>query len=194
MRAAAPRAASRRGSSTMILPPLAHAASSKASGTRVVLPAPGGASSTRFGAAASAPSISGINGSIGRSVTMRALMARQVRGSLHDPPRESPSPKLGEGWGGGSERKFRRAETRLPPPYPPPYRGRRWLPRQVIQDRAIRPVVAVAVVGEVLQRAHHCLHLGNLALQVRDVAFSEILHLGGRTPAVAPQCQQRTDR
>ena len=46
MRAAAARAASRRGSSTMIFLPAAHGSSSSASGTRVVLPAPGGATST----------------------------------------------------------------------------------------------------------------------------------------------------
>ena len=46
MRSAAARAASRRGSSTMILPLAAKASSSSASGTRVVLPAPGGATST----------------------------------------------------------------------------------------------------------------------------------------------------
>ena len=46
MRSAAARAASRRGSSTMILPPATQGSSSSASGTRVVLPAPGGATST----------------------------------------------------------------------------------------------------------------------------------------------------
>src|SRR5216684_8077001 len=46
MRAAAARAASRRGSSTRILRPAAHGSSSSANGARVVLPAPGGATST----------------------------------------------------------------------------------------------------------------------------------------------------
>src|ERR1044071_9458365 len=31
---------------------------------------------------------------------------------------------MGEGWGGGSERRSSPTETRLPPPYPPPVRGR----------------------------------------------------------------------
>ncbi len=85
---------------------LAQPASSSASGTRVVLPAPGGASSTRFGAAASAPRISGINGSIGRSVVRRALMARQVRGSAFAAPDRIPLPRLGEGSGWGKRARI----------------------------------------------------------------------------------------
>ena len=46
MRAAAARAASRRGSSTRIFLSFAQGSSSSTSGTRVVLPAPGGATST----------------------------------------------------------------------------------------------------------------------------------------------------
>jgi hypothetical protein len=46
MRAAAARAASRRGSSTMIFFPLAQGSAASTSGTRVDLPAPGGATST----------------------------------------------------------------------------------------------------------------------------------------------------
>src|SRR5690349_1677979 len=46
MRAAAARAASRRGSRTRIFLSFAHGSSSRTSGTRVVLPAPGGATRT----------------------------------------------------------------------------------------------------------------------------------------------------
>ena len=46
MRAAAARAAIRRGSSTTMRLPFAHGSSASTSGTRVVLPAPGGATST----------------------------------------------------------------------------------------------------------------------------------------------------
>ncbi len=46
MRSAAARAASRRGSSTISLPPAAQGSSISASGVTVVLPAPGGATST----------------------------------------------------------------------------------------------------------------------------------------------------
>ena len=54
MRAAAARAARRRGSSRMRRLPFAHGSSSSASGARVVLPAPGGATSTALECAASA--------------------------------------------------------------------------------------------------------------------------------------------
>ena len=65
MRAAAPRAASRRGSSTMSLRPATHGSSSSASGTRVVLPAPGGATTTALGASRSAPARAGSTASMG---------------------------------------------------------------------------------------------------------------------------------
>ena len=65
MRLAAARAARRRGSSKMSLPPFAQSASSSASGARVVLPAPGGATTTRLHDAASAARIAGSTSSIG---------------------------------------------------------------------------------------------------------------------------------
>src|SRR5687767_5806335 len=37
----------------------------------------------------------------------------------------TPSPKLGEGWGGGSRASVPDSLRSLPPPYPPPLRGRR---------------------------------------------------------------------
>ena len=52
MRAAAARAARRRGSSTISLPWAAQASSINAKGTTVVFPAPGGATSTALDRAA----------------------------------------------------------------------------------------------------------------------------------------------
>ena len=69
MRDAAARAASRRGSSTRILPLLTHGSSIRTSGTRVVLPAPGGATSTAQLLAASASHSAGRASSIGRWVS-----------------------------------------------------------------------------------------------------------------------------
>src|SRR5262245_48516979 len=90
MRAAAPRAARRLGSSMMSFRSFAQLASSNASGTRVVLPAPGGASSTRFGVTLSDAQISGISGSIGRSVVRDLAMAPQhIAGQ--DPAGKLPS-------------------------------------------------------------------------------------------------------
>src|SRR5262245_59765132 len=65
MRAAAARAASRRGSRTRILLPAAHGSAARTSGTRVVLPAPGGATSTAVVPSASAATRSGVTASIG---------------------------------------------------------------------------------------------------------------------------------
>ena len=63
---AALRAATRRGSSMMILRPCSHGASSRANGTWVVLPAPGGASSTRRACAARWSRICGSSGEMGK--------------------------------------------------------------------------------------------------------------------------------
>src|SRR5579871_1880694 len=66
MRAAAARAARRRGSSTRILRPAAHGSPRSASGTRVVLPAPGGATNTAERPFASAAFNAGSASSTGR--------------------------------------------------------------------------------------------------------------------------------
>ena len=69
MRAAAARAAIRRGSSTRILRPSAHGSSASTSGTRVVLPAPGGATSTAASRARSAAVSAGSASSIGSATS-----------------------------------------------------------------------------------------------------------------------------
>ena len=69
MRAAAARAARRRGSSRMRRLPFAQGSSSSASGARVVLPAPGGATSTALGRSANAARSEGRAASIGRGGT-----------------------------------------------------------------------------------------------------------------------------
>ena len=69
MRAAAARAASRRGSSTRIFLSFAQGSSISTSGTRVVLPAPGGATSTAALLAASAAVSRGSAASMGRGVS-----------------------------------------------------------------------------------------------------------------------------
>ena len=66
-RSAAARAASRRGSSMMMVCPASRASPSSASGTRVVLPAPGGASSTASSRCCRAWRNAGRTSSIGRN-------------------------------------------------------------------------------------------------------------------------------
>ena len=77
IRAAAARAASRRGSRTRIFLPLAHGSSSRTSGTRVVLPAPGGATSTAALLPASAAARSGSASSMGRDVSKVRICRRR---------------------------------------------------------------------------------------------------------------------
>src|SRR5215470_14234920 len=73
IRAAAARAARRRGSSTRIFFPFAHGSSASTSGTRVVLPAPGGATSTAQALTPSARVRSGSAASIGSGAENRAM-------------------------------------------------------------------------------------------------------------------------
>src|SRR5262249_6183505 len=75
MRAAAARAASRRGSSTRSFLPCAQGSAARTSGTRVVLPAPGGATRTAAFPARKARVSSGSAGSIGRGSPMARIVA-----------------------------------------------------------------------------------------------------------------------
>lgn len=70
IRAAAARAASRRGSNSKTVLLASQGSFSSASGTRVVLPAPGGACSTRAEDARNALRIAGNVASIGRTVVV----------------------------------------------------------------------------------------------------------------------------
>ena len=101
MRAAAARAASRRGSSTMILPLAANGSSSSASGTRVVLPAPGGATSTARVPAPSAAASRGRASSIGSGSAKARIAPRYSRGRARQAPRSLLPPAGEERWGVG---------------------------------------------------------------------------------------------
>ncbi len=87
MRAAAARAASRRGSSTMIFFPRAQGSSPNTSGTRVVLPAPGGATSTAVLPVPSAATSSGNAESMGsggvKTIVVNADLIRALASSLN---------------------------------------------------------------------------------------------------------------
>src|SRR5881398_2344248 len=82
MRAAAARAAIRRGSSMMSFVPATHGSSSRASGTRVVLPAPGGACKTAAVDAASADRTSFRTSSIGSGALLCAILRDAARDEL----------------------------------------------------------------------------------------------------------------
>src|SRR4029453_10118912 len=79
MRAAAARAASRRGSSTMSFLPAAHGSTRSTSGTRVVFPAPGGATRTAASPARNAAVSSGSAGSMGSGSAAAGMAAFCMR-------------------------------------------------------------------------------------------------------------------
>jgi len=64
---------------------------------------------------------------------------------------------------------------------------------KILQDRAFGPVVAVAVRGEVLQRARHRLKLGDLAFEASDVIERHGLEVGARPAAVGPEREKVRD-
>jgi hypothetical protein len=67
------------------------------------------------------------------------------------------------------------------------------LPGKIVEDRAVRPRVAVTAVRQMRQRALHRLHLVDAALQVTHVRERDALHVGTGAAAVAPQPEQRLD-
>jgi hypothetical protein len=100
IKAAAPRAASRRGSSIRIFFPSSHGASSKAGGTQVVFPDPGGARKTTSRFAADEAAIAGIISSTGKVTLLQnsLLIARQYipvqyPGTADTRPQSSPAPR-----------------------------------------------------------------------------------------------------
>src|SRR5262249_28797470 len=82
IRAAAARAASRRGSKTRIFLSAAHVSAASTSGTRVVLPAPGGATSTAVVPRARAATRSGVAASIGRGANAVISLCREHDGVI----------------------------------------------------------------------------------------------------------------
>ena len=44
---------------------------------------------------------------------------------------------------------------------------------QIIQDRAVGPVIAMAFVDEVAQRAAHCLQFGELAIDTSEMLIGD---------------------
>src|SRR5262249_24956092 len=64
---------------------------------------------------------------------------------------------------------------------------------QVVEDRAFRPAVAVAVPLQVLQRLEYRAELGDLALELVDVCARDLLYRGARATLVLPKREQRLD-
>lgn len=58
---------------------------------------------------------------------------------------------------------------------------------QIRKDRAIRAVIAVAVIRQVLECLHHRLQFGDLRLQSGSMGERHRLDVGTRAVTVAPQ-------
>jgi hypothetical protein len=65
--------------------------------------------------------------------------------------------------------------------------------RQALDDRAVRPIVAVAMLGEMEQSFRDRLDLAHLGAQCLDVVERDPLHVGRGPILVAPQRQQIAD-
>nr|AAP49312.1 Uvs069 [uncultured bacterium] len=63
-------------------------------------------------------------------------------------------------------------------------------PFEIGQDRAIRPVVSLAAVGEMEKRIPHGLHFGDFRLQLLDMMKRQGLHLGACPRLVVPKLQK----
>ena len=69
---------------------------------------------------------------------------------------------------------------------------RGWL-GQIRKDRAFLSVIPVAVVGQMLERLHHRLQLGDSRLQSGGMGKRHRLDVGACAVTVAPQDQQFCD-
>src|SRR5690606_19371860 len=66
-------------------------------------------------------------------------------------------------------------------------------PFQVIEDRTLRPLIAVALAGQRLQGTLHRLHLGNALPQFGRVLQRELPDIGAGAGTVRPQRKQQAD-
>src|SRR5687767_3284513 len=76
---------------------------------------------------------------------------------------------------------------------PPMEGGSSGARRQVVEDRAVRPMITLAMLRQMLERIHHCLELGNLAVQLVHVLAGDLLDRGAGTGFVLPKAEQLLD-
>ena len=58
--------------------------------------------------------------------------------------------------------------------------------RQVVEDRTVRTIVAMAGGDQVSKRVRHRLHFGNSRVKIPDVRLGDALDLPARAAAIAP--------
>lgn len=61
---------------------------------------------------------------------------------------------------------------------------------KIVNDRAMRTIIALAVFGKMAKRAGHIPKFSHLTLQFGDVRQRDLLNIGTRARPVAPQCKQ----
>ena len=64
---------------------------------------------------------------------------------------------------------------------------------KIIDDRAIRPIIAVAVLRELLEGSAHGVEFAGLALELGCPRERERFHIGARPAAVMPEGKQCSD-
>ena len=65
--------------------------------------------------------------------------------------------------------------------------------RQLVEDRTLRPCIAVAAVNKGFERPLHRGHFSHAPVQVGDMRQRDALHVGAGAPPVLPQLQQGRD-
>jgi hypothetical protein len=65
--------------------------------------------------------------------------------------------------------------------------------REIVEDRAIRPVVAVTSMDKVAQGLGHRLHIGDTRVEVADMRFRDPFDLPARSRPIAPEREQSAD-
>src|SRR5690554_5287322 len=69
----------------------------------------------------------------------------------------------------------------------------RRLAGKVVEDRTIRPVVAMAGLRQMLEGACHRLQLRDARLQLCDMALGDCLHFGAGAALVVPEADELLD-
>ena len=58
---------------------------------------------------------------------------------------------------------------------------------QLLQNRTIRPLIPMTGLGQMLQRAHHVAHLGDLAVQLADMLQGQRFDIGAGPCLILPE-------
>ena len=65
--------------------------------------------------------------------------------------------------------------------------------REIVEDRAVRAIVAMAGGDQLSKRVRHRLHFGNARLKIVDMRFCNAFDLAAWAAAIAPESQEFAD-